>query len=237
MDEHLPQYFQYFLTIIPVTYMALFQVVNPIGSGILFLNLTPNASNALRRKLALKVAFNSCIVLLITLLVGVYVLNMFGITVPIVQICGGMLIVSMGWRSINNDNHASTEVDKKHYLNEELNHETEYENQAFYPMTFPFTIGPGSIAITLTISAESVNHGGGNNIIQYAGAIISILLIAVSIYICFSSADYIMGKLSQQIRRVIMKLLAFILLCIGGQIVFNGLGAYLHSLHESGLLK
>ncbi|HTJ13880.1 MAG TPA: NAAT family transporter [Dinghuibacter sp.] len=221
----------YFFTIVPITYMALFQVVNPIGSGILFLNLTPTASNALRRKLARKVAFNSSILLLIVLLVGVYVLNLFGITVPIVQICGGMLIVAMGWRSINSkDDATSHEGDKKVYLTGELTPETDYVNQAFYPMTFPFTIGPGSIAITLTISAEYITHANGNDILEYSGAIISILLIALTIYICFGSADLLMSKLSLQIRRVVMKLLSFILLCIGGQIVFNGIEAWLHTL-------
>ena len=235
MPQYLPHFFQYFLTIIPITYMALFQVVNPIGSGILFLNLTPTASNSLRRKLAFKVALNSTIVLLITLLAGVYLLKLFGITVPIVQVCGGMLIVAMGWRSINNDDHTSDEGDKKNsYMKGELDPDTDYGNQAFYPLTFPFTIGPGSIAITLTISAESITHAPGNDIVQYLGAIISILLIAVTIYVCFSSADYFMSKLSVQIRRVVMKILAFILLCIGGQIVFNGIESYLHAL---GVLK
>lgn len=216
--------------------MALFQVVNPIGSGILFLSLTPTASNELRRRLARKVAFNSSILLLIVLLAGVYVLKLFGITIPIVQICGGALILAMGWRSINNDDHSSTEGDKKNILEDHLTPETDYVNQAFYPMTFPFVVGPGSIAITLTISAESITHAPGNDLLQYLGAIVSILLIALTIYICFSSADYFVSKLSVQIRRVVMKLLAFILLCIGGQIFFNGLTDYLHTLHDAGLL-
>jgi multiple antibiotic resistance protein len=218
----------YFLSIIPITYMALFQVVNPIGSGILFLNLTPAASRDLRRKLARKVAFNSAIVLLVTLLAGVYVLKLFGITVPIVQICGGALILAMGWKSLNSDQE-SVEGDRKTLLEEKLNPETAYGNQAFYPMTFPFTIGPGSIAITLTISAESLNHSG-NRYVLFAGAIMSIGLIAITIYICFSSADYFLSRVSPQIRRVVMKLLAFILLCIGGQIMYNGL-------HAAGLVR
>lgn len=222
---------RYFFTIIPITYMALFQVVNPIGSGILFLNLTPTASRPLRRKLARKVAFNSSILLLIVLLAGVYVLKLFGITVPIVQVCGGMLIVAMGWRSMNaKDDQTIHDGEKKNYLAGELTPEKDYVNQAFYPMTFPFVVGPGSIAITLTISAEYVTHAPGNDLLQYAGAAVSIVLIAATIYVCFASADYFMSKLTLQIRQVVMKLLSFILLCIGGQIVFNGLEAWLHSL-------
>lgn len=228
----------YFLAIIPVTYMALFQVVNPIGSGILFLNMTPSASGELRRRLARKVAFNSMVLLIITLLIGVYVLKLFGITVPIVQICGGLLIVAMGWRAINSDDGpTSADGNQQTYIAEKLKPETEYGNQAFYPLTFPFTVGPGSIAITLTISAESISRAPGNDVLQFAGAIVSILLIAATIYICFSSADMLMSRLTEHIRRVVMKLLSFILLCIGGQITFNGLEASLKMLHASGLFK
>lgn len=232
MFEHIPSFLHYFLVIIPVTYMALFHVVNPIGSGILFLNLTPNATTKLRRKLARKVAMNSFIILVITLLCGVYILKLFGITVPIVQMCGGMLILAMGWRSLNNEENSNESDRKEKYMKQELQDETEYIGQSFYPMTFPFTIGPGSIAIALTISAETVTEAPGNDLLQYAGALVSILLICVSIYVCFSSADYFVGKMSEQIRRVVMKLLSFVLLCIGGQIVFNGLLEFIKLVHR-----
>ncbi len=233
----MPTFLHAFTTIIPVTYMALFQVVNPIGSGIMFLSLTPQASNAFRRKLAFKVALNATTVLLITLLAGIYVLRLFGITIPIVQIFGGMLIIAMAWRSINNDDHTSAEGDKKNILDSSLASEASYMDQAFYPLTFPFVVGPGTIAVTLTISAESITHSPGNDILQYMGAGVSILLIAATIYLCFTSAPYMMNKLSVQVRRVVMKLLAFILLCIGGQIVFNGFSSWLHLMQETGLFK
>lgn len=226
---------QHLIFLIPATYMALFHVVNPIGSGILFLNLTPDANNVLRRKLARKVALNSFIILVVTLLVGVYILKLFGITIPIVQMCGGMLILSIGWRALNQDDSAKESADKKAVMTAETKEHT-YVSQTFYPYTFPFTIGPGSIAVTLTISAETIT-AESMNAIQFVGAIIALVLICVTIYICYSSADYLMGRISEQIRKVIMKILSFILLCIGGQIIMNGFVSFLHYLHETGVIK
>lgn len=204
MFENLPSQLQNFLPIIPATFMALFHVVNPIGSGVLFLSLTPNTPNTLRRKMARKIAFNSGIILMFTIVVGIFIMKLFGITIPIVQMCGGTMILTMGWRSLQQDNTVN-ESDKKKYLSNQINKE-DHENKVFYPYTFPFTIGPGSIAVALTISAEVVGRETHEYIMHYAASAIAILLIMLCIYLCYSSADYFVSKASEQARRVIMKI-------------------------------
>jgi len=92
---------------IPLTYITLFHVVNPIGSGILFLNFTPNATDALRKKVSLKIAWNMFMVLTVTLFAGTYILQLFGITIPIVQIGGGLMLASMGWKALYSDDSTS----------------------------------------------------------------------------------------------------------------------------------
>ena len=235
MNSFFTNNLQHFIIIIPVTFMALFHVVNPIGSGVLFLNLTPNADNKLRRTLARKIAFNSLTLMLIVLLGGVYILKLFGITIPVVQMCGGFMILTMGWNALANDDdrHPSKADD---LMKGTVKSETLYRNQAFYPFTFPFTVGPGSIAVTLTISAETIQKAPGSDLLNFTGAIISIVLVALTIYICYSSADYLMSKMNEQVRLVLMKILSFILLCIGGQIIFNGLTAFIKNLHSSGVI-
>ena len=226
---------EHFFFIIPVTYTALFHVVNPIGSGILFLNLTPMADNQTRRTLARKIAINSLIIMLVTLLGGVYILKLFGITVPIVQMCGGSLILAMGWRSLNRDDRTN-ESDQKIFVKPEMDQEM-YLSNAFYPYTFPFTVGPGTIAVVLTVSAESITNSPGNDFVQYLGAFIAVLLVAITIYVCYSSSNYFIDRISEQIRKVIMKILSFILLCIGGQIIASGFTAFLRVLHNQGLFQ
>lgn len=220
MFENLPPLLQTFLLIIPSTFMALFHVVNPIGSGVLFLSLTPNTPNALRRKMARKIAFNSGIILMFTVVVGVFIMKLFGITIPIVQMCGGTMILTMGWQSLQQDDSVN-ESDKKKYLSDQINEE-DHENKVFYPYTFPFTVGPGSIAVALTISAEALGGETHEYIMHYSASAIAILLIMLSIYLCYSSANFFVSKASEQARRVIMKILSFVLLCIGGQIIMNG---------------
>jgi multiple antibiotic resistance protein len=233
MFDNLPPLLQHFFFIVPAFFTTLFHVVNPIGSGVLFLNLTPDASNALRRQVARKVAVNSFIILLITLLIGVYILKLFGITIPIVQMCGGMMILTMGWRALQDD--TTTESDKKKSETEAVLN-NDYINKAFYPFTFPFTVGPGSIAVTLTISAESITSTRYNDALEYSAAIFAIILVCITVYLCYTSADYLISKISEQVRKVIMKILSFILLCIGGQIIFNGLTEFLKHLHKIGAM-
>lgn len=225
----------HFLIIIPVTFMALFHVVNPIGSGVLFLNLTPNADNELRKNLARKIAFNSFLIMLVVLIGGVFILKLFGITIPVVQMCGGFMILTMGWNALSNDK--ENQPSKAQNLMEgSVNSATLYRDQAFYPFTFPFTVGPGAMAVTLTISAETLQNSEGNDLLNYTGAILSIALVAITIYACYSSADYLLSKMNEQVRLVLMKILSFILLCIGGQIIFNGLSAYIKDLHTTGVI-
>ncbi|WP_315823868.1 MarC family protein [Paraflavitalea speifideaquila] len=215
---------EYFVSIIPLTYVALFHVINPIGSGVLFYNITPGADGNERRRLAKKIAINAAVMLIIILMGGVYILKLFGITVPIVKICGGMVILAMGWRSLQKDEDVNDSDDKIKLANSIRGFEA-YKSKLFYPFTFPFTVGPGTISVALTISAESLVHRGNSthSMLQYAGAITSILLIAFTIYLCYGSTDFVMGRLSLQMRKVIMKIFSFILLCIGGQIVFGGI--------------
>ena len=235
--DHWKSIMEHFYFIVPTTFMALFHVVNPIGSGILFLNLTPLADNKTRRILARKIALNSLIIMLITLIAGVYILKLFGITIPIVQICGGAMILTMGWRSLNRDDYTN-ESDQKKYIKSQIQQSdlADYNNNVFYPFTFPFTIGPGSIAVTLTVSAESINNEVGSGILQYMAATVAILLVSLTIYLCYSSSNYVMSKITEQVRRVIMKILSFVLLCIGGQIIENGLTEFLRGLHRAGII-
>lgn len=223
MPENLIAQLEYFASIIPLTYVALFHVINPIGSGVLFYNITPGADGRERRLMARKIAINACIMLIVILLGGIYILKLFGITVPIVKICGGMVILAMGWRSLQKDDD-SNDSDEKMKLANSIRGFEAYKSKLFYPFTFPFTVGPGTISVALTISAESLVHQGNsaNSMLQFAGAITAMVLIALTVYICYGSTDYVLGRLSLQMRKVIMKIFSFILLCIGGQILFGG---------------
>lgn len=212
------------LFFIPIAFTALFPVVNPIGTSILFLNLTNEASSKVRRQIARKIALNAIIVMLVTLFIGIYFLQLFGISIPVVQTCGGLVLFVMGWNSLNSDE-GTNDASKKEYIKDDVDASSMYSNQAFYPFTFPLTIGPGTIATTLTLGAEASKKSSSFAVESYLGATIAMVLIALCVYLAYGYADRVVMRLSSNLRKVVMRLLSFILLCIGGQITANGIHA------------
>lgn len=212
------------IAFIPLAFTALFPVVNPIGTAILFQNLTESAPGKTRQGIARKIAANSLILMLLTLIIGMYVLKIFGISIPVVQICGGLVLFYMGWKSLNSDED-NNEASKKEFIREDMG--KVLSNRAFYPFTFPLTIGPGTIATTLTLSAEASKDKNELMLEAYIGAGIAMLLIALIILLTYGYSDRLVEKLSPNLRKVIMRLLNFILLCIGGQITLNGIRSVL----------
>src|SRR5690606_38027191 len=174
------------LAFIPLAFTALFPVVNPIGTSILFLNLTDAIDSKSRRKLARKVAANSIVVMLFTLFIGVYVLKLFGISIPVVQLCGGMILFTMGWKSLNSNEDAN-DASKREFVKDDVSNTA--ENLAFYPFTLPLTIGPGTIATTLTLSAEAAKGERHHAIEGYIGAGIAMVLISFIIFLSYGYAD------------------------------------------------
>ncbi|MDX5320662.1 MAG: MarC family protein [Bacteroidota bacterium] len=207
---------------LPLAFSALFPVVNPIGTAILFLNLTEDAPSKLRRSIARKIAANSLVLMVLTLILGLSILRLFGLSIPVVQLCGGLILFYMGWQSLHSHSDGN-DASSKEYVREDVG--SVYENQAFYPFTFPLTIGPGTIATTLTLSAEASKTDGMIRWENYAGIGIAMVLVAAIIYISYGYSDVLVTRLSPNLRKVIMRLLNFILLCIGGQITINGIHA------------
>ena len=132
------------------TLAALLPIVNPLGSAPIFLSLTADLPGNARRQLASVVARYAFLLLVAAMLIGSYVLKLFGVSLPIVRVGGGLLVAASGWRMLNDDRKPSQDprpVDAW---------EREVERRAFYPLTFPLTVGPGSISIAITLGARAL---------------------------------------------------------------------------------
>ncbi len=201
---------------IPFAFAALFPVVNPIGSSFIFLALVDGSSTPAINKLALKIAIYAAALLGIVLIAGSGILRLFGITIPIVLIGGGMVLAYIGWQMLNqpdgttNNTAASVDSDKK------------IDEMAFYPLTMPVTAGPGCIAVAIALGAHSIGTDWESTILSEIGNCIGILLIGVSIFFCYRYAHAITRKLGTAGTRVIMRMAAFINLCIGLQLIYHG---------------
>lgn len=205
---------------------ALFPIVNPLGSSPFFLTLTPYYAESERHALARRVAVNSFVLLIASCLIGRHILSVFGISLPVVQVGGGLIVISTAWamlnRTDNDDDNPEGKVRKK------VAPLDEFKN-AFYPLTLPLTVGPGSISVAITLGANMPQHHGWN-FVGLLEILIGCAIIAVSIYLCYAFADRLARALGETAMSVIMRLSSFLLVCIGVQILWNGVKALLIAL-------
>jgi multiple antibiotic resistance protein len=199
-----------------LVYAGLFPVVNPIGNAPIFLGLTRHCSEKQRNALALRVTRNSFFLLLGSVLVGSYVLEFFGITLPIVRVAGGLVVSAVGWHLLQ----AGDEGD-----DERAAHRLVTPTDAFYPLTMPITVGPGSIAAAITLGSQRPRVALTQLAILGGAAVAGLIAIAATIYVCYRFAQETVGALGKQGTNVVVRLSAFILLCIGIEIVWNGYSA------------
>ncbi len=202
---------------------ALLPVINPFGSALLFLGLVGNAPPEVYRTLARKVAVSSVLFLLAIELLGTAVLAFFGISIPVVQVAGGLVLAAIGWNLLNQQE-SGKHGDEKTI---EAAHVGPLEDQIFYPFTFPVTAGPGTVVVMLTLSAHASMSGLLPDALAHIGLLIAILVQCVLVYFSYAYAPKITARLSPQTAHGILRIIAFVLLCIGVQITWNGAQALL----------
>jgi multiple antibiotic resistance protein len=202
---------------------ALFPIVNPLGNSPIFLLLTRNSSSASRAMLSWRIAVNSFLLLVVSFFIGTHILAFFGISLPVVQAGGGLVVISTGWTMLksSDDDHRGEEVESRMRSRDVL-------AQAFYPLTLPLTVGPGSISVAIALGANEPRHVGFN-IPASVAALVGSLLIALSIYLCYRFAENLERLLGKSAMNVIMRLSSFLLVCIGVQILWNGVTGLLKS--------
>jgi multiple antibiotic resistance protein len=204
---------------------ALFPIVNPIGNTPIFLSLTRGLSSQGRTALARMIAVNGLILILGSIFIGTYILAFFGISLPVVQVGGGLVVISTGWALLRQSSEdASDDKTSRHQCNE-----TDYSSQAFYPLTLPLTVGPGSISVAIAVGANRPEGSEGRWPL-IAGMLLGSLLIAASIYLSYRFAERLGRTLGDAAMNVIIRLSSFILVCIGVQILWNGLSTLLRTI-------
>jgi multiple antibiotic resistance protein len=203
---------------------TLFPIINPMGGAPAFLHLTRDSSRKERLALARRVALYSLVMLIGTFLIGSSVLSLFGITLPIVQVGGGLVVISMGWAMLNqNGDEDSKEIGRVADAAPPL-------HKAFYPLTMPMTVGPGTIATAITLGANAPAPGGGRLALALLEAAVASLLLSIYIFVSYAFFSRSSKLLGPNAMKVVTQLTAFLLTCIGLQIVWNGVSALIHTL-------
>ena len=203
-----------------LVFAALFPIVNPLGGAPIFLAMTSDYAPEERAALAWRVTVNAFILLVASVATGTYVLEFFGLSVPVVQVGGGVVVSTLGWRLLQDP----SAVDRPSPAAA-----PQRRNLAFYPLTMPLTVGPGSISVAITIGA---NHPDSvrSLLINVPAILIGVTLVSATVFVAYRYADRLSRMIGETGMTVLLRLSAFILLCIGVQIVWNGASALLRTL-------
>jgi multiple antibiotic resistance protein len=198
-----------------LAFPALFSIVNPIGSALIFHQVTGHRTRQERCDLARTVAIYAAIVLLVSLWLGGYVLAFFGISLSALRIAGGLVVAVRAWSML---------------MEPEVHHEQKSasaepaqaaDDIAFFPLTMPLTTGPGTIAVAIALASQRPANGVGT-LAFFAGVSLAALIIAFSIWLCYRWSGTVTELLGPSGARIVSRLVAFLLLCVGVQIIVTG---------------
>ena len=208
-----------------LVYAALFSIVNPLSGAPVFLSLTRRYPPRVRDALAGRIALNGFLLLLGSLFVGSHVLEFFGLTLPVVRVAGGLVVTAAGWTLLNQETDSQAAPPPQTAGGD--------EPDAFYPLTLPLTVGPGSITVAITLGSQRPQSASGISDLAWiaSGAVAGLVAISLTIYVCYRFAEYLESVFGKTGTNVLLRLSAFILVCIGIQICWAGVSALIAALH------
>ena len=207
-----------------LVFAAAFPIVNPAGSALIFLEMTHHANHATREQLARRIAVLSFVVLTVSLFVGSYVLEFFGISIPALKVAGGIVVAAAGWKFLQEHESEPTgaEMPAERPSLENL------LGMAFYPFTMPITTGPGTISVMIALGTSHTSRDPFQRRLEFdLAAIAASATLAILVYLCFAHADRVRNVLGNTGTTIVLRLSAFILFCIGVQILGSGLAEFL----------
>lgn len=202
-----------------LAFTALFSIVNPLAMALIFSQVTADSSPRDRARLAGLVSLYSAIVMLTALWAGAYVLNFFGVSMAALRIAGGFVVAERAWALL-------TAPERHEARKQEQAAPTgdgdRLAESAFFPMTIPFTTGPGTISVAIALGSTRPTRGAGGLMEFFIGMSGAALAIAALIWLSYRSADRIVAFLGPTRVRVLTRLFAFLLFCVGVQILLTG---------------
>jgi multiple antibiotic resistance protein len=208
-----------------LAFPALFSIVNPLGGAIIFNEVTAAQTHIERVALARRVAIYSTLVMLGALWAGSTILSFFGITLDALRIAGGLVVAVKAYEML-----AAPEAPVERKQAEAAPVERaggDLAGYAFFPLTLPFTTGPGTIAVAVSLGTERPD-GLAGTLVFFTGASLAVLAMAALIWLSYTTADRLAAILGAAGRQVVSRIAAFLLLGIGVQIVLSGAVPVLH---------
>jgi multiple antibiotic resistance protein len=212
-----------------LAFPALFSIINPLGGAFIFLGATRRLPQALRNSLARWVALYSFLILNVSLYIGAYVMSFFGISLPVLRVAGGIILAVNGFRLLNEGDDTTEKRDALEEAGPNARADDRSAAQmAFFPLTLPITAGPGTIAVAVALGS---NRPRGLDVLWFAiSATITTFIMCALIFLMYRYSDRISHAVGATGTTIIVRLSAFILFCIGIQVLWGGVAELLQSI-------
>ena len=202
---------------------GLLPIINPPATALIVLSMVPHATDAERSEVARRISINSFAILLASLSIGAYVLSFFGISIPVLRAAGGLIIAMAGWNLLQAPDDQDAEPAPT------PNRSASLRSKSFYPLTLPITVGPGAIAVAIALGTGSPR--GGLLPVHMVGVGVALVILCACIYVCVRCSGHLERLLGTVGTQVAMRLFAFVIFCIGVQILWLGVSELVESLH------
>ena len=201
---------------------ALFPLINPPGTALELLSVVGIHQAKTYKILARKIAINTVLFLVVVAMAGPYVLEFFGISVEILQVVGGTVLAAMGWALLNKSDDEKDTKDHNLIRSAEDCVVSFWQSRTFYPLTFPITVGPGSVAAMLTLSVQAKDVAITARIPAFTGLFVSVAALSFLVYLCCAYAPLVAEHFPSTLVHGVLRIVAFLVICIGAQIAWRG---------------
>ncbi len=219
----MPELYETFIHLTFIGIIALFPVVNPIGSAFMVSPYFENLTRGEKRIAVGKITVYAFLICIVSLFAGQWILRLFGISIPVVQLAGGIMICKMGWEFLSSEpkRPSSEDLDDQPNISGYKN----IANKLFYPITFPATTGAGTISVLFTLSAHGSTFGTEAYYINTGAILAAIVVICIMIWFFYLNTKTIIQYLGTNGENIVNRISAFLIFCVGLQIGISGLKA------------
>lgn len=222
----MPEFYESFVHLTFIGIIALFPVVNPIGSAFMVSPYFEHLNRAEKRAAVTTITLYAFLVCMVSLFAGQWILRLFGISIPVVQLAGGIMICKMGWEFITSDEKKTTSDDLTQDV--DVSAYKHLVGKLFYPITFPATTGAGTISVLFTLSAHGEAFGSQAYFLNTGAILVSILVLCVMIYFFYLNTKTMIHYLGSNGENIVNRISAFLIFCVGLQIGVTGLKSLFH---------
>ena len=215
------------MTTFLLAFTALFSIVNPLSGAFIFFGATEELDSPVRASVARWVAIYSFSIVAASLYVGAYVLEFFGVSIPVLRVAGGIIVAAAGWRMLNAPD---ATAQRRSETPSPRSVDVHPSRLAFYPLTMPLTTGPGTISVAISLGAGRPPGFRASTLAFFVETLVATALLSVLIYGFYRNSARLAGFIGPTGTTIVVRLSAFLLFCIGIQVLWNGAAELLGTL-------